>query len=224
MIVWLVALGMTYSGWIRFKFRKQPELMPAVGDHFFLLLAGTVLVAICREFIVLPMQIPSESMEPTITPGDIVLVDRITPAIAGLSYGDLLVFDDLEGNTVRLVKRIVGLPGDTIEYKNKELFVNGKKEPVSTSHSEGKLTQKVVDTEYGKQYQIQLDETLHRLDEGRWVVGRNEFFALGDNRDQSMDSRYFGMVGKDKIVGKAWMRIFSWRGGLSLPIPALEIY
>jgi signal peptidase I len=125
-----------------------------------------------------PFQVCGASMTPTLAPGDYLLVDRVWFRRSELKRGDLVVFN-LEGQSAFLVKRVLGLEGDTVEWKDGALAVNGKEWP--------------------------LPQGSHPVSDGiyeTWVVPPSTLFCLGDNLPVSQDSRSFGPVGQDRLYGR----------------------
>lgn len=157
-------------------------------------LGVAVLFAIgLRYFIFTPVVVDGASMMPTFEDQDKVIVDKIGPKLTNFDYFDVVVFHFDEQNNY--IKRIIGLPGDHIEYKNDELFINGEKydEPYLDDYKQqltdnGSLTADFTLEDY-------LGET---------VVPENHYFVLGDNRRKSIDSRdaRVGFIEHNKIMGK----------------------
>jgi signal peptidase I len=206
-------------------------LFPVIISVFFL-----------RSFIVEPFKIPSGSMIPTLLVGDLILVNKFhyglrlpvlnTKVTDGEKpqRGDVMVFRYPPKPSLDYIKRVVGLPGDTVAYLNKRLTINGQAVPTES-------VPEFFDEDamrYFKQYEEKFGTQSHRLlnDEQRpaFVPGADRFpgydncnytvegvsckvpeghfFMMGDNRDNSMDSRYWGFVPEKNIVGKAfyvWM-------------------
>lgn len=167
--------------------------------------------------------IPSESMHPTLLDGDVVLVNRVAYdlkvpltniAIARLGEprrGDVVTFSS-PANGDRLIKRLVGVPGDVVELRGDRLFVNGVaaaynhlmayREP--RSYAGSTLAVKAAETIDGSAREIQfLPEIDARRDFGPVVVPADSYFFLGDNRDDSADSRYIGFVPRRLLIGRA---------------------
>lgn len=167
--------------------------------------------------------IPSGSMRPTLLEGDVVLVNRLAydlkvpltdislVQLGEPARGDVVTFTS-PADGVRLIKRIVGLPGDTIQMRDEVLYVNGS--PLRYSHEHvvqepvqpGISTQAVRLTEaLGRhQHQVQfLPEFDARRNFGPLVVPPGQYFVLGDNRDNSADSRYIGFVPRKLLIGRA---------------------
>ncbi|MEN1936414.1 signal peptidase I [Paenibacillus sp. 102] len=145
---------------------------------------------IVRGILFTPSLVQGESMMPTLENNERVLVNKIGFNIQGLDRFDIIVFHGKEGHD--LVKRVIGLPGDTVEYKNDVLYVNGK----------------AVDEPYLEDYKAEVpkgtltpDFTLEQKT-GKTKVPEGQVFVLGDNRQVSKDSRMFGFVSEGQIVGK----------------------
>ncbi|MDE7468831.1 MAG: signal peptidase I [Desulfovibrionaceae bacterium] len=170
---------------------------------------AVALAMVIRLFIVQAYRIPSASMLQTLQIGDHILVnkflygirvpftDSILIPISDPQFGDVAVFRYPEDPSKDYIKRIIGLPGDTIELKNKVLYRNG--EPVEESYVH------YENPEYDNRY---IADTF-----GPIVVPQDSYFVLGDNRDNSEDSRYWGFVKREAIVGKAWRIYWSWASG-----------
>lgn len=197
------------------------------GAEFFPILA---VVFVVRSFMYEPYQIPSESMMPTLEVGDFILVNRWTyglrTPLTGKTFlpvgeperGDVLVFRFPAQPNVAYIKRIVGLPGDVVELKNKMLTVNGEPvQSVPVSNPEAPATV-VQNTEYlGDSEFPTWRDRLRPARDGRWEVPAGSYFMMGDNRDNSNDSRFWGVVEDHLIIGKAVSVWMHWDEFLSLP-------
>lgn len=166
--------------------------------------------------------IPSSSMRPTLLEGDVVLVNRLAydakipltdVAVARLGEpqrGDVVTFTSPKDG-VRLIKRVVGLPGDTVELRDEQLFINGVGTRYSGLHQvtesiEGHTLHAVRATEHlgGRDHAVQfLPAVQARRDAGPLVVPADMYYMLGDNRDNSADSRYIGLVPRHLLIGRA---------------------
>jgi signal peptidase I len=167
--------------------------------------------------------IPSESMHPTLLDGDVVLVNRVAYdlklpltdiSLARLGeprHGDVVTFHSPSDGT-RLIKRLVGLPGDVVELRDDRLYINGSvaqygqlrsyREP--RDYAGSTLAVKSAETIDGSRREIQfLPELEARRNFGPVVVPADSYFFLGDNRDDSGDSRYFGFVPRRLLIGRA---------------------
>ena len=190
-----------------------------------------LVVFVLRSFLVEPFQIPSSSMVPTLEVGDYILVNKYTYgirlpvirtkvlALNEPKRGDVMVFFPPHMNETYYIKRVIGLPGDTITYRNKRLAVNG------VPLEEESLA---VLPDGASRYRVGLES----LGEARHLVQVNEarpardfsvkvkpghYFMMGDNRDNSSDSRIWGQVPEKDIVGKAFAIWMHWDSLLSVP-------
>ncbi|MGE8035317.1 signal peptidase I [Lysinibacillus sp. KCTC 33748] len=147
-----------------------------------------------RYFILSPVVVKGASMEPTFETGDKVIVNKVGPRITDYDRFDVIVFETKQDK--HYIKRIIGLPGDRVAYKDDVLFINGEAfdEPYLTEYKEGLLDKGDFT------YDFTLEEQL-----GEMTVPEGHFFVLGDNRRQSIDSRNLdiGFVSQDKILGTA---------------------
>jgi signal peptidase I len=216
---------------------RQPTWIEYSGSFFPVI----ALVFFLRSFLYEPFKIPSSSMVPTLLVGDLILVNKFTYGIrlpiinkkiidvGNPQRGDVMVFKYPEDLSLDYIKRVVGVPGDKIVYKNKRLTVNGKEvsyKPLPDYLDEEHLS-------YSKQFLENLKGVEHKIlnDErapafvpnpqnfpGRELCTYNvegfacsipagQYFMMGDNRDNSLDSRYWGFVPDQNIVGKAF---FVW--------------
>jgi len=191
------------------------------------LIVIAILAIVIRSFIVAPFKIPSSSMVPTLEVGDYLFVMRysygfripftdvqIAPSPA--KRGDVAVFDYPEDRSKDYIKRIVGVPGDQIRYEKNELFVNGKKMLLT---EQGRRAYYLQDgsVDMSMQFEEQLFKVNHfvlrkdfSIKDGVWKVPEGHFFVLGDNRNNSRDSRFWGFVPQNYLVGKAAIVWWSW--------------
>lgn len=150
-----------------------------------LVLAGCVVVAL-RYFLLLPITVQGSSMIPTLHQGDQMIVESIST----ISRFDVIVFQDASERT--LVKRVIGLPGEEIRYQDDQLYVNNKK--VSEPFLKNALVEDAGETWTS-------DFELNQLT-GESKIPKDSYFVLGDNRRSSNDSRVFGFIKKEEIIGK----------------------
>ena len=177
-------------------------------------------VFIIRSFLYEPFQIPSGSMERTLLVGDFILVNKYTYGIRlpvwrdkvfdinDPQRGDVMVFFPPHKDQY-YIKRVVGLPGDLVEYTNKVLTINGEVQTQTPLNGKKRaLYQQFTETLGDVDHQIQTNASAQRNDDIRVRVPEGHYFMMGDNRDNSQDSRYWGAVSEERIVGKAvaiWM-------------------
>ena len=148
-----------------------------------------IIFLVIQNFVAQPYKVEQHSMETTLLQGEYVLVDKLTPRLDDYSRGDIVVFDPPANWTtdgVPFIKRVIGLPGEVLEVHDGGVYVNG----------------------------IRLDEpyvdggvpTDANGDRSRWVIPEGELFVMGDNRDNSSDSRVFGPIPHPNVIGRAWLR------------------
>ncbi|WP_227368425.1 signal peptidase I [Halomonas sp. M20] len=209
----------------RRKLGKEPWPVDYARSFFPVLF----IVLLLRSFLVEPFQIPSGSMRPTLEIGDFILVNKFTyglrlpvthTEIVDLDEperGDVMVFRFPQDTSVNFIKRVVGLPGDRIRYENKQLYVNGEPVPkeLIDANPEKAPGEKLFDEQLGERLH---DIYNNPLDPGpqlrEVIVPDGHYFMMGDNRDHSNDSRYWGFVPEENIVGKAFAVWMHWDGGL----------
>lgn len=165
---------------------EEPEdsLAKSALEWFVVLGAAVVVAVILRTFVFQAFYIPSESMETTLFQGDRILVNKVSYRLHDINRGDVVVFrrpDDQPGDIRDLIKRVIGLPGDTVEGRNSQILVNG---------------QLLVEPYLG-------DDQF--ADFGPVMVAEGEYFMMGDNRDQSLDSRRFGTIPEERVIGRAFV-------------------
>ena len=163
-----------------------------------------LLALFIRAFVVQAFKIPSGSMEPTLLVGDHILVNKFLYGIK-IPYlqttlipvgqperGDIIVFIYPEDRSKDYIKRVIGLPGERIQIQGREIFINGRP----------------FDDTYGH-YDEKAGNPSRSID-GKWDVPKDHFFVMGDNRDHSADSRFWGFVPSTLIKGKAFIIYWSW--------------
>jgi len=186
-------------------------------------------VLILRSFIAEPFRIPSASMMPTLLIGDFILVNKYDygirlPVLNTLVYrnktperGDIIVFRYPEDPSIPYIKRVVGLPGDHITYYDKTLFINGK--PVEQEDLGKYVAMGSGEMMDGASLRLEnLESVTHEIlvDLERYsrdvegIVPENHYFVLGDNRDNSKDSRYWGFVPDNNLIGRAFLIWMNW--------------
>lgn len=227
------------------RLNKEP-LLVEYGKSFFPVLA---IVLVLRSFLVEPFQIPSGSMKPTLEVGDFILVNKFAYGIrlpvldtkvievGDPQRGDVMVFRYPSDPRINYIKRVVGLPGDRIQYTaNKDLLINGERVAETLLGEEpGSLGSVTLYKERLGQVEHVIRKEMSRMRRepgGEWVVPAGHYFMMGDNRDNSNDSRYWrdrhipqelwGMVPDDHIVGKAFAIWLSWPSPKSSNLPSLS--
>jgi signal peptidase I len=169
-----------------------------------------VIAMIIRAFILQAYRIPSSSMEDTLLKGDHILATKFTYGLTmpfttkkiwGADKmpdrGDIIIFTFPVNHEMDFVKRVIGLPGDVIEVRDKKVFVNGKRHEIPQE-------------KYTDPFTLNQGPGKVRDFFGPVTVSPGHIFAMGDNRDQSYDSRFWGQVPIENIKGKAFIIYFSW--------------
>ncbi len=202
----------------------EPAREPIAVEYARSLFPVLLLVLVFRSFLFEPFKIPSGSMIPTLLIGDFIVVNKFAyglrmPVMNNkvISYGDpkrgdVAVFRYPVDPSINFIKRVVGLPGDSISYRNKELFLNGEKVrnedlgqfrttqvKCSTPRKDAVLEFEDLGTDG---HELLLHESA-RSRNGQWVVPEGHYFMMGDNRDRSNDSRAWGFVSEENLVGRA---------------------
>ncbi|MBI5203596.1 MAG: signal peptidase I [Nitrospirae bacterium] len=172
------------------------------------IITALILALLIRAYIIQAFKIPSGSMIPTLVIGDHILVNKflygtkipfsetMVLEFTKPEKGDIIVFKYPEDPSRDFIKRVVAVEGDVVESKNKAIYVNGKQtsEPY-TQHTDNSIRPMGIEP---------------RDNFGPLIVPKNKFFVMGDNRDQSYDSRYWGYVDRKDIKGKALILYWSW--------------
>lgn len=202
------------------------DLLGVVWEWTRSLAVAFVLFLFVRTFLVEAFRIPTSSMENTLLVGDFLLVNKLVygaeipgthirlPALDQPERGDVVVFIPPHEPTKNYVKRLIGVPGDTLEMRDKVLFLNGRplEEPYAryldrggdAMHPNMRWQSNHLIASVARAYHPTRDNW------GPLVVPRDRFFVLGDNRDNSEDSRYWGFVPRDAIRGRPWFVYYSF--------------
>ena len=224
MILTLIT-GLVYLFDLFFKFSNQynnkalTKIIKVAKEFFPILL----LVFVIRTFIVEPFKIPSGSMMPTLIAGDFIAVNKFSyglrlPVFNKLIFetgspqrGDVFVFHYPKDPSIDYIKRVIGLPGDNIKYENKKLFVND----VSVSQTYTSIYKYSLKQDLevsAKEFVEDHGDFSHSIlihdipsESVEFVVPDGHYFAMGDNRDNSSDSRVWGFVPDELLVGKAFV-------------------
>ncbi len=203
---------------------KDPNREPVAVEYSRSLFPVLLIVLVFRSFLFEPFKIPSGSMIPTLLIGDFIVVNKFSYGlrlpvlnnkvleISDPKRGDVVVFRFPDDPAVNYIKRVVGLPGDSITYREKRLFING--EEMDTSEGGQYLSSDVKcstprtdairrrEDLTGMNHDILIHQSTRGRD-GQWVVPEGHYFMMGDNRDRSNDSRGWGFVPDGNLVGKA---------------------
>jgi len=173
-----------------------------------------------REQLIQPFIIPSASMYPTILPNDHLIAVKNAYQTADPQRGDIVLFDDPDDRRIYFIKRVVAIAGDTVEIKSDNLYVNGvelPREPVGpatinsdTATSTGEV---FYENNNGAKYRIFISQEKPAADFGPITVPKYDCFVMGDNRNDSLDSRHFGRIAVTSLKGKFEYRYWPITGG-----------
>ena len=210
---------------------ETPSSKPLLVEYARALFPVVLLVFALRSFVIEPFRIPSGSMLPSLHIGDFILVNKFSyglrlPVINHKVFsvgkparGDVMVFRYPRDPKLNFVKRVVGLPGDVIGYRDKKLLINGEPVP-RVDDGVFHFTQIKLRGQSADRYLETTDDSTHTIIIDRDLRGRDmevnvpegNYFVMGDNRDHSNDSRYWRFVPEQNIVGKAFFIWFNWPG------------
>jgi signal peptidase I len=204
---------------------RRALLRGVAADWLKSLLVALAIFLVVRTFVVEAFKIPTSSMENTLLVGDFLLVnkavyrgrvpgtDLVFGALSRPERGDVVVFHPPHEPHRNYVKRLVGLPSDTLEMRDKGLYVNGRLMPEPyVQHVDGRGDTVHPDMEWQSNHLIAAPPREYHPTRDNWgplVVPDGHYFMLGDNRDNSEDSRYWGFVSRDHIQGRPWLVYYS---------------
>lgn len=225
--------GVVWGGYCLYlKFAQQPyptEKEPLLVEYARSFFPVVLIVLLLRSFLVEPFRIPSGSMMPTLLVGDFILVNKFSYGVrlpvlnnkiievSEPKRGDIVVFRFPKQPEVDYIKRVIGLPGDRIAYFDKKLYVNGvPTKQVSLGRYQGvgqgrNMTgaERIDEDLLGIEHSILVSHGVNSV-EDVFVVPPGQYFVMGDNRDNSNDSRYWGTVPEGNLVGKAFFIWMNW--------------
>lgn len=220
---------------------KDAVPLPYIVDTAQQIFPVIAFVLVLRSFLYEPFQIPSGSMMPTLLVGDFILVEKFTYGlkdpvmrhkfwhVGAPQRGDVVVFKYPRDPSIDYIKRVIGLPGDTVVYRNKQVFIKP-----ACNDAENCQPMQPIDVEFEKRgeffqdfvplerYTEQLADVSHSIlrnparpdriesyyqqpgtQQDEWLVPEGQYFCMGDNRDNSLDGRFWGFVSDDNLVGRA---------------------
>lgn len=183
-------------------------------------------VLVVRSFVFEPFRIPSGSMMPTLLEGDFIFVKKYTYGLrlpvtetkvvetGSPERGDVVVFRLPSNPSINYIKRVVGLPGDTVTYERHRLTVNGEVIDLDPSGRRFGNVPIFVEDLDGRVHDILIMNPEFSRGDNTYRVPEGQYFMMGDNRDRSQDSRFIGMIPDEFLVGEAvrvWMHFVPWQ-------------
>lgn len=185
-------------------------------------------VLIIRSFVFEPFRIPSGSMMPTLLQGDFIFVKKYSYGLrlpvsetkvletGAPERGDVIVFRLPQDPSVNYIKRVVGLPGDEVRYERHRLYINGEEIPLEQHPEATREDPRFVEQLGDREHEILITNASYMIRDGIYEVPEGQYFVMGDNRDNSRDSRFIDSIPESHLVGEAvliWMHM----DGLSWP-------
>jgi signal peptidase I len=211
--------------------KKKKRDRGVVREYFELIAETAVFVFFVMTFVVQAFQIPTGSMEPTLLVGDFLLVNKMiyAPVVypfekailphRDIRRQDIIVFKYPNDLSKDFVKRVIALPGETLEVRDKQVYINGRPlEEKYKVHIDSHVFSRNGMSGFSTSSEYQL-ENINRDNFGPLVIPPGHVFAMGDNRDNSSDSRYWGFLPLENVKGRPWLIYFSYRAE---PAPALR--
>jgi signal peptidase I len=210
--------------------KRKDKPLPIIIDYARAFFPILLLVFVLRSFLFEPFRIPSSSLEPTLLVGDFIIVNKFDyglrlPVLHTKIFpinepktGDVIVFRWPPRPSIDFIKRVIGVPGDRISYIDKVLYVNGEKIPQEFKENVSKLDEqgsqqdlvRKVENLLGREHAIYQNSSSPQRDFKDLLVPEGMYYVMGDNRDDSADSRFWGFVPEENIVGKAIVVWMSW--------------
>jgi len=233
-VIWL-------ADW-RLKLRREdrPSAVRETVEFSNSMLPVFVVVLVVRSFLFEPFTIPTPSMLPTLQVHDFILVNKFAYGVrlpvthtriletGSPRHGDVMVFRYPEDTSKNYIKRVIGLPGDHVAVRDGELFLN--EQPVarelkaragSSVRQEAVFVETLNDHRYTMRHEWVMNpytgQMMRRPTDGEWRVPQDSYFVIGDNRDNSLDSRSWGFVPESHVAGKAVLIWMHWKSLFSLP-------
>lgn len=169
-----------------------------IAEWIIVIVGAVVLAVVVKVFLLQAFYIPSLSMYPTLHEGDRVLVNKLSYRMHDVNRGDIIVFErpasETSSNIPDLIKRVIGLPGESVAFDNGSVYINGQ--PLEESY----LPAGTVTSAANAPNKCTLQDPC--------VVPEGDVWVMGDNRGDSKDSRYFGPIDENSIVGRAFVRVW----------------
>ncbi len=205
------------------EFAGKPTARQTLVEYSRSFFPVLLFVLVVRSFIFEPFRIPSGSMMPTLLKGDFIFVQKYAYGLrlpvtetkiletGSPERGDVVVFRLPSDPGINYIKRVIGLPGDTVEYREHRLTING--EPVALESAENAAEPRFTETLGEREHDILIQNPRYTIADGTYEVPEGHYFVMGDNRDNSKDSRFIGSIPETHLVGEAvriWLHLDGW--------------
>lgn len=232
-LIWLID-SLLFAPKRKASLRSENGELPILVEYVQSFFPVLLFVLVLRSFLFEPFKIPSGSMIPTLLVGDFILVSKFSYGVrlpvvhtkildtGSPERGDVAVFRFPQDPRLDYIKRVIGLPGDTVTYENRQFTVNGELMVTNDPRhyispiDEREVTGSVQRTESinGAEHEILEFPNEFPKRSGTIVVPEGHYFMVGDNRDRSNDSRFWGFVPEENLVGEAKYIWMHWNGGV----------
>ena len=178
-----------YDNFSKSPDKKKKEVRKEAMAYFKIIISAVAIAVVLVLFIIMNAKVPSGSMKDTINEGDRIVGLRLAYAFSSPKRGDIIIFKYPDNESTKYVKRLIGLPGDTVSFKDGDVYINGEK-----------LNEPYLKTQHSTYTSVE-----------SYTVPEGSYFMLGDNRENSKDSRFWNntYVKKQKILAKVMFRYYN---------------
>ncbi|MBS4900393.1 MAG: signal peptidase I [Clostridiales bacterium] len=178
-----------YDNFSKSPDKKKKEVRKEAMAYFKIVISAVAIAVVLVLFIIMNAKVPSGSMKDTINEGDRIVGLRLAYAFSSPKRGDIIIFKYPDNESTKYVKRVIGLPGDTVSFKDGDVYINGEK-----------LNEPYLKTQHSTYTSVE-----------SYTVPEGSYFMLGDNRENSKDSRFWNntYVKKQKILAKVMFRYYN---------------
>lgn len=205
--------------------RQPPTAQQVLVEYSRSFFPVLLFVLVIRSFVFEPFRIPSGSMMPTLLEGDFIFVKKYSYGLrlpvtetkvietGDPERGDVIVFRLPSDPSINYIKRVIGLPGDTVVYERHRLTINGEKVELMPSDDASWNAPLFVEDLDGRVHDILVTNPEYSTRDNTYRVPEGHYFVMGDNRDRSKDSRFIGSIPEEFLVGEAvriWMHFVPW--------------
>ena len=205
--------------------RQPPTAQQVLVEYSRSFFPVLLFVLVIRSFVFEPFRIPSGSMMPTLLEGDFIFVKKYSYGLrlpvtetkvietGDPERGDVIVFRLPSDPSINYIKRVIGLPGDTVVYERHRLTINGEKVELTPSDDASWNVPLFVEDLDGRVHDILVTNPEYSTRDNTYRVPEGHYFVMGDNRDRSKDSRFIGSIPEEFLVGEAvriWMHFVPW--------------